>query len=195
MAYKEKAKFTRFDVNKNIKEFIETLDLITPKSIQVSYDLSEKELFVSGDVYQLTQIYLNLAKNAFDAMDEIANAQLKIRTKLLSAFKVNTNSKKYYCLKPDVWEKIIEMADKFALVEFIDNGAGIPEVNLEYLFDSFFTTKERGKGTGLGLSISMDIAKKHNANIAIISRANEGTTVQLLIPIAGKEDCLNKIIS
>lgn len=195
MAYKERAKFTPFDINKNIKDFIDTLELITPKSIKVSCDLSENELLVMGDGYQLTQVYLNLAKNAFDAMDENADAQLKISTKLLNATKVDVSDQKYYCQKPDIWKKIVETVDNFAVIEFVDNGAGIPEVNLEYLFDSFFTTKERGKGTGLGLSISMDIAKKHNANIAILSTAEEGTTFQILIPITGKEDSLNKILS
>jgi signal transduction histidine kinase len=195
MAYKEKAKFTIFDINKNIEDFIDTLELITPKSIKVTCELSVEELLVMGDGYQLTQIYLNLSKNAFDAMNENTDAQLKIRTELVSAAKINLNDQKYYCQKPDIWKKIVETVDNFAVIEFVDNGTGIPDVNLEYLFDSFFTTKERGKGTGLGLSISMDIAKKHNANITINSEDEKGTTFQVLIPIAGKEESLNKILS
>ncbi|MEJ2053693.1 MAG: HAMP domain-containing sensor histidine kinase [Calditrichaceae bacterium] len=165
MAYKEKEKFTCFDINLNLNDFIETLELITPKSIEISCDLSEDELKVKGDAYQLTQIYLNLAKNAFDAMDDVSDACLSIKTRLVNA------------------------------IEITDNGPGIPDDNLEFLFDTFFTTKERGKGTGLGLSIAKDIAKKFYGNIAVKSKKSKGTTFQIFIPIAGKEECLNKIMS
>jgi len=130
---------------------------------------------VRGDIYQLTQIYLNLAKNAFDAMDEKNDAHLIIKTKLLTADQVRSNESAYYCQKEEIWNEILKSNEKFAMVEFIDNGNGIPKENLEYLFDTFFTTKERGKGTGLGLSISMDIAKKLNG-------------IQVYIPIADEED-------
>ena len=93
-----------------------------------------------------------------------------------------------------MWDKIVKSVDDFALIEISDNGTGIPEENFSHLFESFFTTKERGKGTGLGLSISTDIIKKHNGNIAVESTPNEGTTFQIFIPIAGNEEELNKLV-
>ncbi len=195
MAYKEKEKFKCIDINKNLSDFIETLDLITPKSISITFDLSEDELIVKGDIYQLTQIYLNLAKNAFDILEGKHNPKLKIRTKMMTSAEVKKNQMEYFCQKPDIWKNNLRSVDKFALIEFIDNGPGIPEENMQFLFDTFFTTKERGKGTGLGLSISMDIANKHNANIVFNSKVGEGTAVQIFIPITEKADCLDKIIS
>lgn len=183
MAYKEKEKFQPIDINKTLKDFIETLDLITPKSIKVSFDLSDERMIVKGDIYQLTQIYLNLSKNAFDLLDGEYDAKLKIKTKLLSRTQAKKNQSKYFCQKPDVWKNILRAYESFALIEFIDNGPGIPEENMFFLFDTFFTTKERGKGTGLGLAISQDIAIKHNANIVFSSKIDEGTTVQIYIPI------------
>jgi signal transduction histidine kinase len=183
MAYKEKEKFQTIDINRTLKDFIETLDVITPKTIDISFDLSNKKMMVKGDIYQLTQIYLNLAKNAFDLLEGKSKAKLKIRTKLLSRAEAKKNRSKYYCQKPDVWKNILKTYEYFALVEFIDNGPGIPEENMFFLFDTFFTTKERGKGTGLGLAISQDIAIKHNANIIFNSNIDEGTIVQIYVPI------------
>ena len=192
MAYKEKEKFEFIDINKNLYDFMETLDLITPKSIKVSFELCDQELLVKGDNYQLIQIYLNLAKNAFDVLDSKKNPQLIIKTKLIKRSEVKKIQTEHCCQKPDKWKNILRSVDKFALIEFIDNGPGIPEENMQYLFDTFFTTKERGKGTGLGLSISKDIAIKHNANIIFNSKTGRGTVVRICIPMIEKTVDLNK---
>ena len=191
MAYKEKEKFQPIDINKTLKDFIETLHLITPKSIEVSFDLSKDKMMVKGDVYQLTQIYLNLAKNAFDLLDGEYDAKLEIKTKQINRAEAKKNQSKFFCQKKDVWKNILRAYENFALIEFVDNGPGIPEENMFFLFDTFFTTKERGKGTGLGLAISQDIAIKHNANIIFNSKVEKGTTVQIYIPIV-QNDSGNK---
>ena len=195
MAYKEKEKFKCVDINKNLKDFFETLDLITPKSIHVQTELCDADLIVKGDVYQLTQIYLNLAKNAFDVLERKEDAQLIIKSALVESSEINSIPSENYCQDPEVWKNILRTVKNFACIEFIDNGFGIPEENMQFLFETFFTTKERGKGTGLGLSISMDIANKHNGNIVFTSGVGEGTSVKILIPISGKEDCSKKIKS
>ncbi|HES59319.1 MAG: HAMP domain-containing histidine kinase [Calditrichaceae bacterium] len=183
MAYKEKEKFEPIDINTTLKNFIETIELIAPKSIDIIFELSNEKMIVKGDLYQLVQIYLNLAKNAFDLLDEKIDAKLTISTKLLSRAKAKKNQSKFYCQKPDTWKNILRAHENFALIEFADNGPGIPEEHMHFLFDTFFTTKERSKGTGLGLAISQDIAIKHNANIIFNSEPNQGTTVQIYVPI------------
>ena len=195
MAYKEKEKFEPVDINQTLSDFIETLDLITPKSIDVSYELSDDKMIVKGDIYQLTQIYLNLAKNAFDLLDGMSDATLTIKTRMLSRAEARKNQSPYCCQKSDVWKNILRAFEKFALIEFADNGPGIPEENMHFLFDTFFTTKERGKGTGLGLAISQDIAIKHNANIVFTSKIGKGTTVHIYVPIIGKDAVRKKKLS
>lgn len=67
-------------------------------------------------------------------------------------------------------------------IEISDTGSGIPEENLSKIFDPFFTTKEPGKGTGLGLSIVYGIIKKHNGDIRVRSKVEEGTTFTIELP-------------
>jgi signal transduction histidine kinase len=64
-----------------------------------------------------------------------------------------------------------------------DQGSGIREEDLRYVFDPFFSTKEPGKGTGLGLSICFGIMEMHGGEIFINSKVREGTTIRLLFPL------------
>jgi len=73
--------------------------------------------------------------------------------------------------------------DHHIFIQISDNGTGIPEDVLPHIFESFYTTKERGKGTGLGLSICQNIIKQHNGTIAVFSKLGEGTTFTISLPI------------
>ena len=69
-------------------------------------------------------------------------------------------------------------------IAIADNGAGIPDVLLEAVFDPFFTTKEPGAGTGLGLSVSLTLVESMQGRMELHSRAGEGATVRIILPIA-----------
>ncbi len=69
-------------------------------------------------------------------------------------------------------------------IEITDNGCGMDENTIEKIFDPFFTTKEVGKGTGLGLSVSYGIIKRHNGEIKVKSKLNEGSSFSIILPIA-----------
>ena len=64
-----------------------------------------------------------------------------------------------------------------------DNGNGIPENVVDKIFQPFFTTKPSGQGTGLGLSLSYDIIKAHSGEIKVESKALEGTTFIIHLPV------------
>ncbi len=66
-----------------------------------------------------------------------------------------------------------------------DTGPGIPEEIRATLFEPFVTTKPEGKGTGLGLSTVLMVVERHNGKVDFTSRPGDGTTFQLLLPIAG----------
>jgi two-component system, NtrC family, sensor kinase len=65
-----------------------------------------------------------------------------------------------------------------------DNGTGIPEKNLDKIFQPFFTTKPTGQGTGLGLSLSYDIIKAHGGELNVDTKEGIGTEFVIQIPVA-----------
>jgi signal transduction histidine kinase len=183
MAYKSKENFQVFDLNKNLADCLATIELIKPRSIEIKMELGETNLMVNGDPYQTSQIFLNMAKNAFDAMSSQGSI-LTVSIDSIDSDKI-INSEiigKYYCQPREKWQKLLRLYDNFALVSFKDQGTGIPEEIISSIFNPFFTTKDRDKGTGLGLSISSDIAIRHSANIAVKSDWGKGTIFQILIP-------------
>jgi two-component system NtrC family sensor kinase len=78
------------------------------------------------------------------------------------------------------------------MVRIADTGYGIEKKNLAQIFDPFFTTKPTGEGTGLGLSVSYGIIKNHGGEILVESKAGEGSTFTIVLPIiqpkAGKSN-------
>jgi len=144
------------NLNEAIRETIEFLksDILT-KSAHLDLNFAEDLPEIRSDKIQLEQVFLNLIKNAVDAI--ATGGEIAI-----------TTSRK----------------DEEAVQVFIsDNGAGIPKDKLNHIFEPFFTTKERGKGTGLGLFVSHAILRKLGSGIHVQSEAGKGTTFILDIPI------------
>ena len=111
---------------------------------------------VNGDRQYLSQVFVNLALNAVDAMP--GGGVLRIAAEL-------------------------EAEGGFLAIHVADTGAGIAEHVLQSIFDPFFTTKPTGKGTGLGLSVSLGIVRSHGGDIRVKSRMSEGTTFTVLLPV------------
>ena len=60
---------------------------------------------------------------------------------------------------------------------------GIPESELNKIFDPFYTAKDVGEGTGLGLSVCLGIIETHRGDIQVFSEEGKGTTFSVFIPI------------
>ncbi|HPD56600.1 MAG TPA: PAS domain S-box protein [Smithellaceae bacterium] len=103
---------------------------------------------------QISQVFINLLLNAFQAIPE--KGEIKIKT----------------------WQKNNEI-----FISVSDTGVGISSANIGRLFEPFFTTKEVGKGTGLGLSISYEIIQRHKGDISVESKEGKGTTFTVRIPV------------
>jgi signal transduction histidine kinase len=74
------------------------------------------------------------------------------------------------------------------LVQIEDDGPGIPEELQTRIFEPFFTTKGVGEGTGLGLDVSYRIVVgRHNGDIRVVSEPNDGTCMEVRLPIGGPD--------
>ncbi|NLI16979.1 MAG: PAS domain S-box protein [candidate division Zixibacteria bacterium] len=156
--------FSRVDqaekVYANINEGIKsTLNIVWNElkyKCKVEHDYGElPDLYCMPN--QLNQVFMNILVNAGQAITG-DNGLIKIKT-----WSDNNN----------------------IYVSIADNGCGIPEENINKIFEAFYTTKEVGKGTGLGLSLSYDIINKHNGKIDVKSQVGVGTEFIITLPVEG----------
>lgn len=108
-----------------------------------------------ADADQLKQAFMNIIINACEAMKEGGK-----RLTLTTSFDTSTRG---------------------ITVSIRDTGTGIPQQELNKIFEPFYTTKE--KGTGLGLAVVYGIITKHEGRIDVASKQGEGTTFKLTIPL------------
>jgi signal transduction histidine kinase len=143
-----------------VREIVtESLNLVANQlrlsKVKVKVNLPDNLPPVNGDRQYLSQIFVNLALNAADAMPGGGTLRISCDT---------------------------EGDGGFLAIHVMDSGHGIPDHILQSIFDPFFTTKSTGKGTGLGLSVSLGIARSHGGDIRVRSREGEGTTFTVVLP-------------
>ncbi|MDO9181425.1 MAG: ATP-binding protein [Bacteriovorax sp.] len=106
---------------------------------------------------QLSQVFLNLLGNSFDAIEFLEERWVKINCILIE-------------------DNIV--------IRFIDSGLGIDKEIQDKILNPFFTTKEIGKGTGLGLSLSYSFIKSHNGTLEIDNNS-KNTCFMITLPTKG----------
>ena len=78
------------------------------------------------------------------------------------------------------------LEDQQIIMRFIDNGIGIPQVDLPFIFDKFYRASNANNemsGTGLGLSIVRSIVEAHQGRIWVESQPDEGSTFTVVLPV------------
>jgi signal transduction histidine kinase len=123
------------------------------KGLRVELDLPDDIPPVFMDRDHLTQVIVNIALNAAQAMPQGGSF------KASAAFRQG-----------------------WVVIELQDSGCGIPDGVKDRVFDPFFTTKAAGEGTGLGLAISQKIVESYNGDIDFESRPGTGTKFTLRLP-------------
>jgi len=147
----------------NLNTILDEILLLYAKQFQEN-DIKIKTNFfkdlveVTASTNQLRQVFLNMISNARDAMPEGGTLSV-------------TTSQK----------------NNFVEIQISDTGVGISRENIDWIFDSFFTTKDSVKGVGLGLSVCYGFIKDHGGDIKVDSGVGEGTTFCILLPITPPE--------
>ena len=111
---------------------------------------------ISADARQLDNVFSNLIKNAWEALNG--------------------------CEKPHIWVRAFPAEPGFLRVEVEDNGPGIPSEIREKIWVSFFTTKAGQGGTGLGLAACLEIIRQSGGKIWVESEPGHGAKFIVLLP-------------
>jgi len=132
------------------------------RKIQITADLDPGLRKVHANYEEMKQAFLNIVKNAFEAMED--GGELVIKA----------------CPRSDTgsdWVRIV----------FSDSGPGIKKEDSKNLFNPFFTTKLRGTGLGLALSKRI-IEERHGGRIEVESEEGKGTSVIVELPVEVREE-------
>ena len=149
---------TSFDISKELKNIIRTFQPL----------LNNKNIVIESNIEDYIQIYVDR-----DKFKQIV-------------YNLLSNSIKYISTQGKISVALEKKKDDI-LLNISDNGIGIKEEDLKYIFERFYRVDEsRNKntgGTGLGLSIVKSIVDIHNGNINVKSKYGEGTEFTITLPI------------
>ena len=132
-----------------------------PGGIDMISDFHEYSPQIMVDSEQIERAFLNIMANGLQAMNGKGNMTIS------TGFE-----------------------DGHAWAKFIDTGCGIPEENMEKIFEPLFTTKR--KGIGLGLAITKRLIEQNSGTIEVTSQVAKGTTFTVRLPLYKKEMNLNE---
>lgn len=142
-----------------------------PTKVAVGISVPEG-LSINADKQRIQQVFLNLLKNAMEAVGEDGKIAV-------SAFRNRGGQEPHrdfkFCGRCDSKGDSID-------IEISDTGCGIPSDILPKIFDPFFSTKDVGKGAGLGLFIVFEIMEEHDGCVGVKSKESVGTTFVLRLP-------------
>jgi two-component system cell cycle sensor histidine kinase/response regulator CckA len=156
------------DLNDAVRGMKEILHRLMGEDVDIAVILQPEPCLLEADAGQLSQIIMNLAVNARDAMPNRGSLTIETHSLLRE--------------REDLGRHNVRPAGRYSLLVVTDNGAGMDAETQTHIFEPFFTTKEAGKGTGLGLSTVYGIVVQHRGWIDVYSEPGHGTTFRIYFP-------------
>ncbi len=167
---KGQPKLQPVNLNDCVNESIKLIKSTFPRTIEIETELDDAIPEILADPTQLSQMIINLAVNARDAMPD-GEGKITFKTEEV----VIENPEDFN--NPDV------TAGRFVCLSIADTGTGIPDDVKNKIFEPFFTTKPRGKGTGMGLAMVYGFVRNLGGFILLQTQLNQGTTFRIHFPV------------
>jgi len=144
------------DIKPHLTEIVSMLKRqANVRNVELNLHIDDNLPKIIVDPLELEQVLVNLITNSFQAMS--AGGKIDITASLVG---------------------------KEIIIKVADTGTGIPQENLERIFEPFFSTKPVGQGTGLGLSVCYGIVQSWGGKIYADSVLNKGTTMTIILPVS-----------
>jgi CheY-like chemotaxis protein len=178
------------DLGSVISETLQMLHSTLPPEVVAAAEIDPKAPAVMGDRTQLTQIVMNLAVNARDAIGAgPGRIALSVAPPGPETWPARSDAGPGLRLETGadgtarLWTGQLPTGPLVA-VTVSDSGCGMPSDVLQSIFEPFFTTKRRGEGTGLGLAAVHGLVSGHGGAIAVATRPGAGTAFTVVLPAA-----------
>lgn len=153
-----------------VREVVKMMKATIPSSIEIVTDIEPALPSLLGDGVQLQQSLVNLILNSRDAMKNNKGC-ITVSLKMENIFTNNTCSS---CNE--------KYGGKYVVLAVSDDGVGITELELERIFEPFYSTKESGKSTGMGLPMVHGIVHDMDGHIRIEKGSEGGVIMSILLP-------------
>ena len=155
-----------------VKECLKLLRSSIPRTIRIEQYVAPECGMVKANPTGIHQILMNLATNAFQAMEENGGT-LKVNLRQVEL--------------DDSYSDLLSLGKgSYACLAVSDTGPGIDNSIVDKIFDPYFTTKEKDKGTGLGLSVVHGLVKGMKGDVTVYTEPGEGTEFHVYLPVAKK---------
>jgi len=152
-----------------VKEVLKLIRATIPTTIEIKQDINPDCGVIKADPTQIHQIVMNLATNAFHAMEK-KGGELKVSLKEMEFGPLDI-------VNPNMVPGI------YVCLTVADTGKGMDKNLTDKIFDPFFTTKPIGKGTGMGLSVVHGIVTAMGGVIQVYSEPGKGTQFHVYLPV------------
>lgn len=147
-----------FNLRKLLSDLVMLLDgQANLDKIQIQVPEEGPPMLVTGEPNQLKQVFVNLLKNAMEAMPGGGTITMELE----------------------------QTKEEMVIARVTDEGSGIAKEDLQHIGEPFFTRKDNG--TGLGLMICQQIISHHKGMLNVYSELGQGTTVEVMLPAAARE--------
>jgi len=181
-------------VNELIRGVATMLEVETQSAeVEICLELNEPPPMVGVDRVQVEQVLINLIRNAIDALSPDRpspdrpsaealppDAETEATRPAANLAKADNVSRRRVTIRAEA------TSDGYALVQVADTGPGVPDSELERIFDRFYSTKR--SGMGLGLPISRSIVENHGGRLWAERVPKGGTAFHLTLPTINKEE-------
>ena len=165
-------KHVPLDLAEICRQCLPLLQVITPLKV----DLPSPGPTVNANANHIQQVLTNLVTNAWEAAPE-KHGDVHLAINIVQPFDIPKQHR-----FPIDWHP---KDNAYASLEVSDQGCGIPGVDIDNIFDPFFSSKFTGRG--LGLPVVLGIVKAHGGSVTVRSEVGCGSTFNVFLPISTEE--------
>lgn len=170
----------RIDLVELCRSLLPQLESGKGEHIESDVDLPDMRLEIHGNAKLLRKVLLNLAINAWEAMDKQPGGRIRLAVGRADVDEITPENR-----FPLDWQ---EAAGPYACLLISDQGCGIAADQLGRIFDPFYSSKSTGRG--MGLAVVIGILKAHGGVVTVSSELGKGSTFMVYLPLlSGTTPC------